>query len=169
MMESQAKSQEIIRRINEGWEQLQAFLASLSDEEMTVPTDAAGWTVKDHLMHMAVWEDGIEALLTKESRIERMGVTEELWEDGDVDTINAVIQQAHKDKSLEEVRQAYNATHERFVKTVAGLSDEALHLPYNHYEPSSDDDRPALGWIVADSYEHYEEHLPWMKAIAEKA
>ena len=58
---------ELLSRTKLGWDSLQAYIKSLTPEQLTVPTDPAGWTVKDHLIHLAVWEDGIVAVLPVEA------------------------------------------------------------------------------------------------------
>jgi hypothetical protein len=47
MMEEMAKS----RR------ELEALVESLSDEQLTRPGKDGGWSVKDHLAHLAMWEE----------------------------------------------------------------------------------------------------------------
>lgn len=168
-MDIRATKQELLSRINAGWDEFQAFLATLSDEQLTVPTDAGGWTGKDHIIHIAVWEDGMEALLRKESRHGRMGISDAMWEKGDHDEVNATIQQHHKNKSLAEVRKIAAESHQRLLKTIASLSDDELNLPYKHYAPAADREHPVYGWVIGNTYEHYEEHTPWIAAIAEKA
>ncbi len=88
---------ELLSRMQEGWESLQAYIKTLSPQQLTEPTDAAGWTVKDHLIHLAVWENGVDAALSRDNRAARMGLTPEQWASDDYDIMNAVIQQAHKD------------------------------------------------------------------------
>ena len=45
------------------------------------------------------------------------------------------------------------------------MSDADLQRPYNHYQPSSDRQQPVIGWIIGNTYGHYEEHQPWIAAI----
>lgn len=166
-MEIRATTAEMLQRVQAAWEDIQQYLASLSEEQLTQPTDAAGWTAKDHMMHMAVWEDGVQALLSKQNRFARMGLTESDWENGDADSINAIIQKQHQAKTLTEVRQAWAAIHQRLVETVSQLSDDELNLPYDHYDPSWEDKSPVWGRIVGNTFEHYAEHKPWIAAIVE--
>jgi len=37
----------------------------LSKEQQLGPKDVAGWNVRDHLTHLAVWADGVAALLLR--------------------------------------------------------------------------------------------------------
>ncbi len=156
---------EMLRRIGNGWDDLQAYLKTLSEAQLTKPTDAAGWTVKDHVMHLAVWEDSINALFKGESRPGHMDIDAETWEGGDYDKINAIVQQRYRDRSWEEVQQALRDVHQRLVQKIQSLSDGDLVRPYSYYQPDSTDDRPVYGWIVGNTYAHYAEHIPWMDAI----
>jgi hypothetical protein len=169
IMEIRATTAEMLSRINEGWEKLQNWLSTLTDEQLGDVTDAAGWTVKDHLMHLTIWEDGIEALLQKESRHKRMGLSDETWDKSDVDEINDTLRQPYKDKPLSEIRRLTNEIHQRLLATIGALGDDALNLPYTHYDADAGKDAPVFGWIVGNTYEHYAEHLPWMQSIAKKA
>jgi hypothetical protein len=168
-MESPVKQKELLSQMKAGWDEVQAFINSLSNEQLTVNTDASGWTVKDHLMHLAVWQDGIEALLRKESRHKTMGLTDALWEDGEVDEINGYLKELHVTKPMDEIRRLADESYQRLVATIGALSEEELNAPYSHFDATVDRDNPVMGWVIGNTFEHYEEHLPWMKAIAEKS
>jgi|SRR5690606_18664071 len=156
---------ELLRNMEQGWEKLDAYIKTLSSAQLTGPTDAAGWTAKDHLMHLAVWANGVAHLLDGGVRREKMGVDAETWASRDFDRINAVIQQAYKDKPLSEVLGALREAHNTLYAKAQALSDEDLRRPYNYFDPTSPQDRPIIGWIINDSYGHYEEHMPWIDAI----
>ena len=156
----------LLRHIRQGWQDLQAYLSTLTVEQLTLPMDLAGWTAKDHIIHLAVWEDGIRALLEGGSRREAMGVDELTWK-SDVDQINALIQQNHRHLSLERVLETLDHVHSRLMSVLDAMTDEALLLPYNHYAPESDSDSPVFWRVAGNTFLHYEEHLPWIKAIVE--
>ena len=160
---------ELLERMEQGWQDFTTFLDGLTTEQMTVPTDAAGWTVKDHIMHLAVWEDGIYALLEGESRHERMGLDAETWRRPGYDRMNAVIQQRYRDVPLDDVLSNFNQVHQRLVAKIRTMTDEELMRPYRSYEPGSNQENPILFYIVGNSFGHYEEHRPWIEAIAAKA
>lgn len=155
----------LLRFIEQGWNDLHAFLDTLTDHQLIIPTDAAGWTVKDHIMHMAVWEKGVYTLLQGKPRHEGMGIDEETW-NSHYDVINAAIQQQHQHMPLDEVLQTFTRVHEQLVEKVAALEDEDLLRPYRYFDPSSEVDSPIMDRIVANTFEHYREHKPWISAIA---
>ncbi len=165
-MTERARRDELLGQIDTGWQELNRYLNSLSDADFTLHSDAAGWTVKDHVIHLAAWEDGVWAMLAGRSRYEQMGVDKAIWDGHDVDQINDAIYQRHKDLSLADVRKQSNAVHVRFVGAIYTLSDEDLQKPYSHYQPEyADWEDPVIKWIIANSYSHYREHLPWITAI----
>ena len=132
---------------------------------MTVPQDAGGWTIKDHIMHLAVWLDGVTALLNHQSRVAAMGIDEALWDQG-YDAVNAVSQQQHKDRLLDDVLNSFKASHHRLLSRVESLSEAELSLPYSHYAPGSSIQGPVYARVMGNTFEHYDEHLPWILAIA---
>ncbi|MBZ0287364.1 MAG: DinB family protein, partial [Anaerolineae bacterium] len=124
---------ELMANIERGWNDLQAYITSLTPAQMTEPTDAAGWTVKDHLMHLAVWEGGMVELLHRRPRWEYMGLPPESAGNRDFDAMNAVIQKAHKNKSLDEVLAALRTAHQQMLDTLQPLTDADLQRSYSDY------------------------------------
>jgi len=122
--------------------------------------------VKDHVMHMAAWEDGLTALLDKQDRRAYMEIEKPIWKSGD-DAINAVLQQRYKDLTWDEVMAKRQAIHDKLLKQIEGLDEKTLQGPYNDYNPDSPSKHPITEFISGSTFEHYEVHIPWMKAIAE--
>jgi uncharacterized protein (TIGR03083 family) len=163
--ETTLSKDELLRRMQAGWDELNRYIAGLSDQQLTVPTDAAGWTVKDHLIHLAIWEDSAYAILAGLSRHDYAGVDQAIWESGDFDRINAVIQQRFHDMPMDVVKRTHDDVHKRLVSKIESLSNEDLHRPYSYFQPGSPRDAAVIGWLTGNSYEHYEEHRPWIEAI----
>jgi hypothetical protein len=153
---------ELLEKMRTGWNELLAFIATLTPEQMSTPTDAAGWTMKDHLMHLAVWQEGVYALLEGRDRAAAMGVPQDVWDRFEFDEINAVIQQKHRDKTVAEVLQHLHAVKDKFHAKVEGLTEEELARP----NPASPAGTQMIQYVQGDSYAHYAEHIPWMRAIA---
>jgi uncharacterized protein (TIGR03083 family) len=156
---------DLLAQIDRGWNALLAYLATLTPAQMTGPTDAAGWTVKDHVMHLAVWEKGIVALLNGEDRREAMGLDEAAWDSHDYDVMNAVIRDREAGRSLDGVMQALHDVHAQLVARIRSLSDADLNAPYQRYAPDSDNTHPVVDYITGNSFEHYAEHRPWIEQI----
>jgi hypothetical protein len=160
---------EMLRRMQNGWDEFQAYIKTLTPQQLTGPTDAAGWTAKDHLIHLAIWEGGVEALMSGQSRQAFMGVDDATWKSDwhadDFFSINDGIYKRNKAKSLDEVLTTLRDVHQRMVKTVGGLSDADLLRPYNSFDPASQSTTPIWRLIVGDTFGHYAEHRPWIEAI----
>lgn len=50
---------ELLRAVEHTWAALHAALDRLSARQMTTLSDAHGWTVKDHIIHMTAWERSV--------------------------------------------------------------------------------------------------------------
>ena len=69
---------DLLRRMEEAWSSLDGALSQLSEEQLQ-RRDDTGWSVKDHLSHMAAWERSVAFLLQGRPRHEGLGVDEETW------------------------------------------------------------------------------------------
>lgn len=161
----QISSERFMHHLDNGWAELQSFINTLTPEQMTLPADAAGWTVKDHLMHLAVWEDGMNAVLAHEPRISRMMIDEALWKPDNIEAINAGIRERTRDLSLDAVLTELQRVHSEFRGRVAPMSTADLLRPYSEFQPDSKSDEAVVWRLAGNTFGHYEEHLPWMRTI----
>jgi uncharacterized damage-inducible protein DinB len=159
----------LVAQIQAGRRSLWSHVDSLSDADMTAIRDAQGWAVKDHLVHLALWQKGIAALLRHEPRWPAMGVTvEEARNSTDSDAINALLQPRYADLTVQAARQMLRDSEEALDAALAPLSTEDLLKSYASYNPDeSDRDAFVAGYVLGNSCGHYEEHLPWIAAITQ--
>jgi hypothetical protein len=159
---------ELLSHIDAAWKTFWSYIDTLTEAQLTGPTDAQGWTAKDHLIHIATWEDTLNALLERTPQWERIAIDKALWYSRDVDAQNAVLQQRFQPMPLADVRQKHREVHEQLLSKIRTLSDGDLRRPIREYQPGSSDSRPVLRSLKADTYEAYEEHTPWIAAIVAK-
>lgn len=162
----QPSVKELTSRMQHGWDKFQAYLKTLSEDQQTRLTDAAGWTIKDHIMHLAVWEDGIYGMFSNHPRHIQMGLDDAAWDTDGYDIKNDIIYKQHKDKSLAEVMKAFQDIHNRLIAKIQTLNDEDLMRPYKYYEPNSTNEQPVIGFVVGNTFGHYMEHTSWIATIA---
>jgi hypothetical protein len=170
MTESNTDSarENLMREIDASWNELQSFLASLTEDQLTRPTDDAGWTAKDHVIHIAAWDTAALAVLEGKSKRETLDITPEAWEQDD-DPINAVIQERYHDMPLDQVMQTLQENHKRFLAKLDSMTEADLLLPYSRYQPDEPDERPLVDYVQWDTAHHYRQHIPWIAAIAKQA
>ncbi len=163
--ETSLSKAELLAKIAAGWDDLQGYLATLTFEQVVAPSDPAGWTPKDHLVHLAIWEDSLNALLDSEPRWEHMGVPRDLFDSADWDAINAIIQQRYHDLPLRDLQQMFFDIHARLVAKLEALSEEDLQRPYSEYQPGSSYNAPIRNWFLTDTSDHYDEHKGYIEII----
>jgi hypothetical protein len=147
------------------------FIAMLDDytaEQLTAPTDAAGWTAKDHIMHAAVWAGSLLAVVDHQPRWEAAGVPLALWLtiEQTYDQINAHVQQQHAARPLAEVRAAFDTAQQAVMARFAALPLAALMLPYAHYQAHAESQiYPLYRYIYGNTADHYDEHRAYIVAL----
>ncbi len=165
----QTKS-ELLARIARGRVEFEALLGKSSDAQLTAP-GKDGWRIQDHLIHLAVWELGVAALLRRASRFGAMGVDGVLLASGDFDAMNDAIYRQHKDKTLAEARAYLRDAQRAILDAIVALADADLQRPYAYFQPDEareDGDEPIVRWIVGNTFGHYAEHAEWIQAMAGK-
>jgi uncharacterized damage-inducible protein DinB len=151
----------LVARIERSWAELHESIARLDAARMVEPgTD--GWSVKDHLAHLATWEGAVLALLDGHDPLAAMGVTP-----GDTDVENEQIRERYAGRPLAEVRELAERTHSRLLERLSAMSDADLARPLSSFRPDVDSpnkDRPITDWIPGNTWEHFDEHRDWMAA-----
>jgi hypothetical protein len=162
-------TEELLARIADGWAALNQRITSLSAAQLTTPGPGGGWSVKDHLAHLATWEGMLIALLEGRPIHTAFGMSRAEYDALEsTDALNAIIAEQNRNAPLEEVMRTVEETHAWLVTKISALADEDLLKPITLFQPDDPDgpdERPVLVKIIGDTYEHYAEHLPWIEAI----
>ncbi|HEX2906952.1 MAG TPA: ClbS/DfsB family four-helix bundle protein [Phototrophicaceae bacterium] len=155
---------DLLEQMQTGWVGLSACLKMFNAAQMTGPTDAGGWTIKDHLAHLSAWESGLYGLLQGQSMRAVMGLDAETWQCEGFDPINAVLYQQHRNEPLDEVLHQLFDQHPQLTEKVEAMSAEDLQKIYDI------DGRwqvPIGGFIAAVTYRHFQMHQPWIEALVQ--
>jgi hypothetical protein len=163
---------ELLRVMQEAWTSLNAYLDTLTPEQMSDLRDSAGWTVRDHLIHLMAWERSGVLFLQGTPRAEGLGIDRELILAGDFDKMNAAIQQPWKGLSVAEARAALNDVHAQLLRLVEAMSDDDLKKGLSEYAPSTSgqyDARPISLLLYGDTTEHFQEHQQWIENLISKS
>lgn len=159
---------ELLTKIQEGYARFETLLASLSEEQMTIPNVNSNWSIKDNIAHITAWQDymqeqlqGILAGKKPSQFLPDLSLPNNL---SDIDEVNTYIYQKHKDRPLVEVLIAFRASYQRALEAVKAVSEESLNVlpPWGAKDDpiwliiTSND--PVWHIIASNTYEHYEEH-----------
>jgi len=137
-----------LARFDQAWAELDQTVKGLGERELTEIRDPAGWSAKDHLMHVAAWEQTLLAKGDGRPRHQVLGIDAATDASGDEEAINAAIFAATRHRPLQEVLDALRSTH---AATRARLTAAAPD--------------PQLLADVPGYTEHYEQHRGWIREL----
>jgi len=81
------------------------------------------------------------------------------------------VYEKHRHDSLAEARAYFNDAHELLMTVLDQQSTEDFECPYKaFFEPAEGDaaTQPVLVAVAANTYDHYEEHIGWIKEMRAK-
>lgn len=149
----------IIEHVDSSWNELRKLVEGLSPTQLKLPSGE--WAIKDHLVHVAAWEQSLLALIEGRDRQVAMGVSEA---DHETDAINEAVFTLHHNDAPDQVLADFRKSHEKLIAALRTLSDADLQRPYSHYQPDTPDEtRPVIAWVGGNTFEHYDEHAGWIK------
>jgi uncharacterized protein (TIGR03083 family) len=155
----------LLPRIDAAWAELDALVDALGPNGLTRAT-SGGWAVKDHLTHVAAWELWLIGLLGRTNRWVAMGITDRGKKT--VESVNKQVHALHRGKSAAEAVAYFRETHEQLISALESMTDADLALPYVDYQPGAageeGSDQAVVVWVAANTYEHYAEHVGWLRA-----
>jgi len=112
---------ELLRDYRQTREDLLAAIEGLSDELMTEPS-LDGWSVKDHLAHLALWDD------VRAAEVARISAGHEsAWRTGEQDdAYNALGHELRRGLSLDQVRWELATSRQRLLDAISSASARGL-------------------------------------------
>jgi hypothetical protein len=158
-------TENILRRINQSHARLEALYEELDAEALSRP-GPEGWSLKDHLAHIAAWDGSLLGLLRGGGRLAAMGLDPAAGEP-ELDALNETVYERYRGEPAEAVLAFARETHEQVLATVGAMSDADLMRPYSHYQPDDPpyNANPVFGWIAGNTFGHYDEHADYIEAV----
>ena len=154
---------ELIQKIESEWDNLQAALDGLSEEQMHQPGVVGEWTVKDILAHITAWQTRLITALFKAEK----GFTPDTTDGGKaVVQMNERFYREMKDRSFDQVWDDLDSSYHQLLSRLADWKEKDLFDPKRFKWMKGD---PFAAYIAGDSYEHYAQHAAeireWRKAM----
>lgn len=164
----------LLAQIDTSWAALLHEIEGRSEEELGQALNEQDWSIRDHLVHITAWEQSLLGLLSGQDRRVAMGIApvvashQAVAEEIDTDTLNELVRQASQSQSTAQILARFHQSHEQLLGCLRVLNDADLLRPYSHYQPQdpSAPADPVVGWIVGNTFGHYEEHIGWLKEAA---
>ena len=148
----------ILARFENVWADLDRTIKNLSEHELTVIRDPAGWAVKDHLVHLATWDRALLAELDGRPRHQALGLDVSTDGSEDWDAMNAAIFAATRDRPLDEELDAVRATQSMIRQHLTSLAGRRASAGAEAFLNS------APGYA-----DHYDQHHGWIRQLVGRA
>ena len=135
----------LLRSYNEMRRDLLAAVDGLSDALMIEPS-IDGWSVKDHLAHIALWDD------LRAAEVERISAgNETAWRmTGEQDAVyNQMAYEMRRNLSLDQVRWEFETSRQRLIDALSAATPRGLE--------------PSLYGEAGLVSKHETEHTGWIK------
>lgn len=160
---------ELTRAIEASWSELEAFLSETTEDESNL-RDEQGWTVADHVSHMAAWGDSVAILFEGRPRHEALGIDEADYLNASFDEINELIRRNRGEFSLQEAVVDLSRTHRNLLEHLANMTERELQEEVRTFfsAAANTDRNRVLDLVFANTANHYSEHLEWMRTLVGK-
>jgi len=156
MTSETATKEALLARIRDGYNMFASLLRGIRPGDQTRPLDG-GWSVAEHVAHLASWEQLALAVLTGAPPYEAMGITAEDWQQ-ETDGINEALQRNHAGIAFDAARSFWQEIHTSLVAAIEASTDAELTRPLG---AGAEDTVRDL--IEDNTFGHYEEHAGWIR------
>jgi hypothetical protein len=141
--------------IQREWSALMRAIEGLAPEQMSAPR-SGGWSVKDHLAHLAAWEQFlVQHHIQGQPPHQVMEMDAETFKRLDETGLNAMIRKGNRFRPVADVLAHLRWSHAQVLQTLEAMSFDDLTQPRYSDDPEK---RPLIGWVIGNTYEHYAEH-----------
>jgi hypothetical protein len=153
---------EFVHRIRSDRARLDEVLSRIDDDGL-MRSPAGAWTGKDQLAHLSAWHRVALARVLGRREGEMFGWPDGSYEGLDTDQLNERFREQFRDRSLDEIRKEFADSYDELVDAIEARNAADLDSEWLAGQP----DRGTLAdMVAANTYEHYEEHIPLLHALA---
>lgn len=150
---------ELLNQIRAGRAELEAAVARFDRHDLTAPLLPNGWSIKDVIAHIGVWERRMVTLYD----ILRAGELPQVRVDGEtIDAFNARAYQENQLLPLGIVQINELEAYQALVRIVETAPDDDLFDPQRFAWTEGD---PFYRFILINTSEHYTDHIPELMAL----
>jgi hypothetical protein len=153
---------ELIERVRQAKSEIDDILERIPPARMEEIGEGI-WCPKDQLSHLAAWHEIALQRIEGSPEEEFLGIPAEIYGSMDIDAVNQFLHDRDKSRSPEEAREAFERSFQEVVKALEAVDEDGL---YRDYRPEIRQ-RLLIDTVIGNTYEHYEEHLPQLRAFAE--
>ncbi len=151
----------LLARIQSEWSDLQAVITRLTERQMTECAPGE-WAIKDHLAHIAAWENFLIAnQFQGQSPPDALRVPADVILRADENEMNAILWERHRRQSVLDILAAVRETHAALLAALDSLSEYDLQTRTLMIGSRTES---RMTWTIYNTYEHYAEHRKTIEA-----
>jgi hypothetical protein len=140
----------LLRTLDRAWSAFRESYAGLPDEALLEPGVAGGWSVRDLIVHVSVWE---EEALRHLPVIAAGGRPPRYASSGGIDAFNARMLEERRDLPLRDALDRLDRTHRRLVDLIRSVPADQLRSGTRFRRR-----------LRLDTYAHYRLHANHVRA-----
>ncbi|HKT40570.1 MAG TPA: ClbS/DfsB family four-helix bundle protein [Ktedonobacterales bacterium] len=164
-MEQQMGKAELLGKMRRGRTAWEALVAEVPRERMTESGVEGDWSLKDVLIHVAIYEDWmadqLEGLARGETDMRDTFAIPFEVNGFDVNERNAWFFRANRARALDDVLAETQRTFPRLLAAVERLTDDDLNETQRYVWTGG---APVWDAVGGNSFDHYDEHMPNIRA-----
>jgi hypothetical protein len=124
--EMPTRADEVLEDVHAARAEIEAIIEQVSPEQMTQVTDDGGWSIKDHLIHIAEWQTRGIGVIEGVASWESLNIDEDTYQSNDIDSINDIIFNRNQNLDLRDVLVAFRKSQERVIMTLEQMNEDDL-------------------------------------------
>lgn len=142
---------ELLAAIKRDRASFDALLEQIPQDRLEEHSLDDGWSPKDVLAHIMAWQQRCMAWISNG------GGDEPVFTEEGMAAYNAGVFEQHKDRALDDIKTAFESTHDEFVAMIEGMSPEVVAAP-----PAWADPIRLVSILSSNTDEHYRVHAIWL-------